>query len=386
LTGIHVGIDASNIRAGGGITHLSQTLSAAEPERSGVERVVVWAGKRTLGALPERGWLEKVHVPLLDRPLPLRLLWQQALLPGCLQKSGCDVLFSPGGTIPSRLSLPSVVMSQNLLPFEAKERARFGIFSFSRLKMMLLRRAQAHSMRRADGLIFLTRYARDTVLRLLRYPQKMTAIIPHGVEKRFSLEPRTALPLTKFSFSNPFRILYVSIVDVHKHQWHVVRAVGLLRRRRLPVEIDLIGPAYPPALRRLQRAIREVDPRGEFVRYRGPVRFQELHAEYGWADAFVFASSCENLPNILLEAMAAGLPIACSRMGPMPEVLKDAGVYFDPEQPVEIARALQTLVERDDLRTRLAHEAQDLASTYSWERCAEETFSCIADCVERAHV
>ena len=49
------------------------------------------------------------------------------------------------------------------------------------------------------------------------------------------------------------------------------------------------------------------------------------------AELFVFASSCENLPNILIEGMAAGLPIACSRRPPMPEVLGDAGESFDPE-------------------------------------------------------
>jgi len=46
--------------------------------------------------------------------------------------------------------------------------------------------------------------------------------------------------------------------------------------------------------------------------------------------------------NILVEAMASGLPIACSNRGPMPEVLGDAGVYFDPEDPHDIARALRT--------------------------------------------
>lgn len=385
VAGINVGIDGSNIRTGGGVTHLSQLLSAAEPEKHGIERIVVWGGKRTLEALPERRWLEKTHVPFLDGPLPTRLFWQQVLLPRYLRKSGCDVLFSPGGTLPWHLSLPSVVMSQNLLPFESREAARFSVFSFARLKMALLKRIQSRSMKRADGLIFLTRYARNTVLSVLGKIHRSTTIVPHGIEERFFSEPRTAAKVYEFSSSRPFRVLYVSIVDVHKHQWQVARAAALLKKRGWPIEVELIGPAYPPALKRLRRAIEEVDPKMEFVRYKGAVPFQELHSSYHRADTFLFASSCENLPNILLEAMAAGLPIACSNMGPMPEVLKGAGVYFDPERSEEIAQALQTLMERDDLRSRLAREAYALAGSYSWERCAIGTFTYIAERFEAAN-
>ena len=50
----------------------------------------------------------------------------------------------------------------------------------------------------------------------------------------------------------------------------------------------------------------------------------------------IFASSCESSSCVLIENMASGLPIACSNRGPMPEVLKDGGVYFDPEKPIDI--------------------------------------------------
>ena len=84
------------------------------------------------------------------------------------------------------------------------------------------------------------------------------------------------------------------------------------------------------------------------------------------------------MPNILLESMAAGLPIACSGRGPMPEILGSAGVYFDPENAGSIADALRSLISDDHLRTKIALAAHEAARAYSWERCADETLRYLA--------
>ena len=68
------------------------------------------------------------------------------------------------------------------------------------------------------------------------------------------------------------------------------------------------------------------------------------------------------------ESMAAGLPIACSNRGPMPEVLGDAGLYFDPEQPVQIAKAIHTLSLSPSLREEKARAAFNRSQHYSWGR------------------
>lgn len=377
--GFILGVDASNIRAGGGVTHLSQLLAAAHPRDNGIRQVIVWGGARTLEKLPEGERLRKIHAPLLDRSLPWRLFWQQLLLPTAIKRESCDVLFSPGGTSPARVPVPNCVMSQNLLPFEPDEAARFGPLSGMRLKLRALYWSQSRSMRKAAGLIFLTRYARARMLRVLGQHGGRIAIIPHGVEDRFFAKPRPAKPSSAYSFAHPFRLIYVSIVDMYKHQWQVASAIGQLRRKGLPITIEFIGPGCRPAVKRLLATIEEIDPAGDFLHYIGPVAFPELHKTYQTADAFVFASSCENLPNILLEAMAAGLPIACSNRGPMPEVLGDAGLYFDPERPAEIAAALEQLFLDSALRARLAVQAQERARDYSWQRCARETFSFIEE-------
>ena len=224
-------------------------------------------------------------------------------------------------------------------------------------------------------MVFLTHYARDRVVSVIGPLRGVSTIIPHGTHIRFRLPPRPQRSIESCSDPEPFRLLYVSIVNVYKHQWHVVEAAARLRRDGLPVALDLAGPAYAPSLLRLERALDRFDPRREWARYHGAVPYGELHALYATADVGIFASSCENMPNILLESMAAGLPIACARRGPMPEVLGDAGVYFDPEQPGDITRALGELIVSPELREEKAAASFAAAREFTWEKCAADTFS-----------
>jgi glycosyltransferase involved in cell wall biosynthesis len=155
-----------------------------------------------------------------------------------------------------------------------------------------------------------------------------------------------------------------------------VEAVAKLRWGGLPISLELVGePECPTSVQLLNEAIRKADPCHRFIQHSGHMPHSSLPDCYHNADGFIFASSCENLPNILLEAMASGLPIACSNHGPMPEILGEAGVYFDPEWPEQVAAAIQVLVEDSALRQFFADSAYDRAQEYSWERCANETFA-----------
>lgn len=380
---LHLGIDATNIRQGGGVTHLSQLLAAGDPQAAGIDRVTVWAGASTLASLPVRPWLALRRPAWADAGLPRRLLGQQFQLPGALARAGCDVLFSPGGTLPARARLPMVTMSQNLLPFEPREALRFGRFSPMRFKMRLLRLSQGRSFARADGVIFLTRYAQAVVQRQVRGGVRASALIPHGIEPRFLQAPRPQRDFAAFTAQSPLQLLYVSILMPYKHQAEVAQAASLLRAQGLPVRVRFIGADWGDGGAQLRRLFQSLDPAQEYLHWSGAEPFDALHRHYQAADACVFASSCENLPNILIEAMAAGLPIACSDRGPMPEVLGEAGVYFDPDQPRQIADALLQLARDAALRARLARAAWQAAQDYAWSRCARDTFGFVASVVRR---
>jgi len=367
-----LGIDATNIRAGGGMTHLAELLRNANPPQHGFSRVIVWGSQATIAQLDAASWLDARTVAELDRGLLRRSLWQRFSLHRLAEKE-CSLLFIPGGTFSGPFR-PVVTMAQNLLPFEWKELRRYGLTPMA-AKLAILRHMQSRSFRRSQGVIHLTEFARSVVNRVAGAPHGQSVVIPHGIGPRFFMAPRPARSLAECSTANPLRALYVSIIDEYKHQDHVAEAVVSLRAQGVPISLDLVGPSYGPALARLRALLTRIDPRSEFVRYRGPILHAELQNVYRAADLCIFASTCETISIILLEGMAAGLPIACSGHGALREILGDAGIFFDAEAPASIAGAVETLARSSSLRAQLAARAFERAGTFTWDRCARDTFA-----------
>jgi glycosyltransferase involved in cell wall biosynthesis len=380
--GLRLGIDASNIRAGGGVTHLAELLRAAKPAEHGFDEVIVWSNSGTLAKLDDRPWLHKAHDPLLEGSLHQRVFWQWRRLTNHARAAHCDLLFLPGGSDVSGFS-PAVSMSQNLIPFDARTIRQYGV-SLLTLKWLLLRSSQGRAFRRAAGVVFLTEFARDAVLQVTGPLRGATAVVPHGINQRFLLAPRPQRAAAEFTAERPYRLLYVSVVEAYKHHPELVAAVAQLRSRGVPVVLDLVGPPGPGSAR-LREALALHDPEGTGVTCHGAVPYETLDAFYQSADIAVFASSCETFGQILIEAMGAGLPIACSNRSAMPETLGDAGEYFDPEQPAEIAAAIKQLIDSPSLRAEKAAAAFQRAQQFSWERCARETFSFLARVAAQAN-
>ncbi len=366
-----IGIDAVNIRSGGGVTHLLELLSCIDSLGGFFDSVVVWGTESTLHVLSDRPWLIKRHPAMLERGFLARTLWQFFYLSKAARREQCSVLLVPGGSYVGTFQ-PVIVMSQNLLPFEFFELKRYG-WSLFTIKLLILRQIQSLSFKRADGVIFLSEYARNKIMSVTGKFQGVTRVIPHGVNPRFFKPPKSQRECNVRSNSCPLRLLYVSTVDLYKHQWNVVEAVSLLRNRGTLVELDLIGSANLKALKKLELKIASIPSAKDWVNYYGEVSFERLHDFYAAADLGIFASSCENMPNILLEMMASGLPIACSNKGPMMDILGDAGEYFNPESASEIEDALLKLLKEPKLREKMAMESFKKSRLYSWDNCALDT-------------
>lgn len=367
--GIVIGINASRNRSGGAKAHLIGILKDGDPIAHGIHKVHVWSYKALLDMLPDASFLIRHNPPELERSLLHNVWWEYRSLPKEALRSDCDILLNTdaGSVCGFR---PAVVMSRNMLFYERREMRRYGL-STERLRSILLRFIQTRSMKRADGVIFLTSYAARIIQKTTGKLQNFS-VIPHGVGADF--KQTTSAGAWPEEPGRIIRCLYVSNAEMYKHQWVVVKAIGKLRRRGHNVTLLLAGGGSGRAQRLLDEEIARTDPQGKFIESLGFVRHDKIPILLSKADLFIFASSCENMPNTLVEAMASALPIACSDMGPMPETLQDGGVYFDPESSDSISAATESIISKREMRISIAKRAKELAKEYSWARCAEETW------------
>jgi glycosyltransferase involved in cell wall biosynthesis len=372
---LKIAIDASNIRCGGGLTHLYYFLLNIKPKRDSFNKVYIWANQETLNYLPDRYWLVKNNLAIFDKGYLVRAIWQLNF--GRLaSKMKCDLIFSPGGTSITSFQ-PTVVVSQNLLPFESLEIMKYG-FSLQSLKWIMLRFAQKISFKRANGIIFLSDYAKTQVLKSVGTLIGKKSIIYHGIDKKFYCPPRIQIGINHYTAENPYKILYVSSIEPYKNQYEVIKAVHKLRVMGMPITLDIIGPfSNPRYSKKIKTTARNVDPNFDYIHLKGFVSHEALPSIYLTADLFIFASSCETFGQILVEAMASGLPIACSKSSAIPEIIGDAAVFFSPNDIENITDVIKKFILNPKIRKQKALKAYKRAKVFSWNNCALSTINFI---------
>lgn len=367
-----LGIDASTVGSGGARRHLIEILNCFEPTKHGFSKILIWGHKDVLDQIPSSDIIIKHSHPFLNKGLFSRIFWQLFYRESQFKKN-IDVLFSPFGTYIGNFR-PYVTMSRNMLVFDKAEQKKFG-FSWYRLKFILLFFVQRTSFRNSQGLIFISEYAKEYIAKHVNYSLIKTQVIHHGISEIFKKKPLLQRNINMYNRENPFILLYVSTVFNYKNQLNVVEAILRLRNKGIPVMLNLIGGVGQKKIgEELDRRIIEINSDEKLITWVKGVELQKVIYYYHSSDLFIFASSCENMPNILLEAMASGLPIASSSSRPMPEFLKNAGLYFNPEKIDEIEETIEKMIKDPQLRQSSSKSSFSISNKYSWQNCADKTF------------
>jgi glycosyltransferase involved in cell wall biosynthesis len=307
-----------------------------------------------------------VTVPVRARHRAEWVLGEQAALPLLASRHGIDLVHSLASTAPLWGRFRRVTTVHDLI-YARYPDAHPG------LRDKGMRVLVPWAARRSDRVIAISRATCSDLVELVGLERERIDVVPQGlgnVRRGAPLPERETR--ARFELGERVILLGLSAKRPHKNLAMLIEALALIPPGKRPV---LVLPGYQTAHElELIGCARSFGVEGD-IRFRGWISTDELEGLWAIARAFVFPSIYEGFGLPVLEAMARGVPVACSNASALPEVAGDAALLFDPHDKSAIAAAIQRLLGDDELRDRLRARGEVRAKQFSWKRTAELTLA-----------
>lgn len=299
-----------------------------------------------------------------------RVAWQNTRISAVLRATGARGYLTFSHDLPMRFpaAVPAIVGVSNLAPFSADARDAESRLT-ARLRLDVLAHTIVSSARRARCVIALSETCRSILVERGVDVGKIE-VIPNGVEVQPGLKDAVARKtlLEGFGIHGDY-LLYVSHFYRYKNFERLVQAFADIEpSRRAGLQLVLVGRPWDAEYHR------EVTLLASRLGVAGSTRIiagaagVELSTLYASARLFVFPSLIENSPNILLEAMAHGVPVVASDVAPMPEFGGDAIGYFDASSADSMRAAIERALADPEPRESIAQRTRARAALFTWDR------------------
>jgi glycosyltransferase involved in cell wall biosynthesis len=229
--------------------------------------------------------------------------------------------------------------------------------------------------RRATALAAISDYSRDAAIAEAKLaPAKITTIHLHISQHSLNDAPRDETILQRLQLEPGKYLIYPANFWKHKNHEMLLTAFGMARRGGLADDIRLVCTGAPGVRQEwLKRAARTMGL-GDQILFPGYLANAELLALVTKSAGVVFPSLYEGFGLPVIEAMAAGVPVACSNVTSLPEVAGDAALLFDPRIPEQIAQAMISLTHDRELTERLVQAGHRRAAHFSDSRLMAEQY------------
>jgi glycosyltransferase involved in cell wall biosynthesis len=295
---------------------------------------------------------------------PARIVWEQTLLALAVTARQIDVLLNPGFTAPILCGCPQVTVFHDLQHKRHPEHFRWYDLPFWRF--LLFWSAQV-----SQTLIAVSEATRADLERFYRLPPEKIRVVPEGVEPEFFELARRRRP--------EHFLLSVSTLHPHKNIERLLRMFAELRKTRPEFRLVIAGLRGFDASN-LERLRDQLGLR-ETVEFTGWIPRQELYELYARAFGFLYPSTFEGFGLPVLEALAAGVPAACSSIEPLASMAGDAALQFDPMDDAALLEAMIRIVSDERLRAQLSDAGPRRAAMFSWTTTAQLTLGALRDAV-----
>ncbi len=226
---------------------------------------------------------------------------------------------------------------------------------------------------RADRIIAVSEATRRDLLERLPVPEKKVVVIYEAAAAEFRPLPadQVAAAIARFQLA-PGYLLFVGTFEPRKNLPTLLEAYARLRGRVDDLPPLVFAGRKGWLFQEIFTTVARLDL-ARAVRFVERPRPEDLPALYCGASLLAMPSRYEGFGLPVLEAMQCGTPVVASNRAALPEVLGDAGVLVDPQDPAGIAGALERVLSDFALRADLRARGLARAARFSWARAARET-------------
>jgi glycosyltransferase involved in cell wall biosynthesis len=348
---IRIGVNALYLIPGGvgGTEIYLRNLLRALADIDSESQYIVFTNRETGADLvPDRPNFVCAPQPVSAKFRPARILWEQFALPLAARKHRLNVMFNPGFTAPLLCPCPMVTVFHDLQHKRHPEYFRWFDLPFWNFLLWA-------AARRSRGVIAVSQATADD---LQRYYSRSAQVIHHGVEREFFEIAHRRHPKDY--------VLCVSTTHPHKNLERLLRVHSQMKNAPKLILTGVRG-----------FAAKEIESlAGDFVEITGWIPREDLRRLYRRALGFIYPSTFEGFGMPVLEAMAAGVPAACSDIPPLREIARSTVHFFDPTNDREIRDAL-LLLASGKIST---DAAQRRAAQFSWEKSSRATLDYLSKC------
>lgn len=288
--------------------------------------------------------------------------WHKHRINQFCKKNKYDVVIFPGShkVFPSKISAKSVVVLNGIYSSIGKKK-----------ETKHLKKVLKHS----QLIIAASEYIKKDLIEHGFDKNKISAIcngINHKVFYPILNIDSEIIDIKPFAIKRPYFIYSSRLSSSDKKHIELIKAFEIFKKRtNAPHRLVLAGSDGDYA-----KVIHETAYNSEYasdIFITGYFPQESLQKMYCGSSACIFPAVNEGVGLPVTEAMACGIPVLCSDSGALKEFAKDAAVYFNPDNPEEIALDMQKIVEDSNLFTNLVQKGYEISSKINWETTVKKT-------------
>ncbi|HEY3255866.1 MAG TPA: glycosyltransferase family 1 protein [Polyangiaceae bacterium] len=378
---IHVGIDATTWWNDRGFGRFTRELVRALVQRGAGFRYTLVVdqpddgslppGTRVVAASPKRTLDQSAVGSSARSPAEL---WSMARVAA---RERFDLFFFPA----VYSYFPLLSRTKTVVAFHDTIAERFPKLVFPTRRNHLLWQAKvALARQQAERVLTVSEASARDIVRFLGVARERIDVITEGPSPTFRRLPGIDLGSVRQRLRLPAEgelLVYVGGLSPHKNVISLLRALPAIVAGAPSVHLaivgDISGKGFMDNVAQLRDFVAARPALAPHVTFTGYLPDEQLVELFQAASALVFPSLWEGFGLPAVEAMATGLPVLASERGSLPEVIADAGLFFEPDSPSGIARVCLKFLGDPALQQRLREAAESRVQRFTWSRAAELT-------------